>query len=96
MFGGGCQQWQPLFFVSLTVFFNFNMSDKEDKSLSQEFLALVLENAKLLLQWFKPNAADSVGLKVLKFVIKLPVMLFILLVSPVLLIILGIIFVILL
>ncbi len=59
----------------------------------QELLDLIRTQGLLLFQWFMPAPADPLWLRILKTILKLPVLAFVLLLSPVLLLIVTIIFV---
>lgn len=64
-----------------------------DKNIREELIELVLENIKKFLEWMRPSAQDGLVLQILKTVLKIPVALFMIFISPVLFIILGIVFV---
>lgn len=70
------------------------MEDKE-KSTREELMDVVKENVNDFWEFLKPNPTDHIILKIVKTILKTPVALFIVMVSPVLLVLLGIIFVIL-
>lgn len=68
------------------------MEPKEDQSLNEELIASMKEWVSSFLNWLKPNPNDLLLLKILKLVLKIPVLLFVILLSPILLIVLGIAF----
>jgi hypothetical protein len=65
----------------------------EEKSFSQEVRHLILENAASFLYWMKPAKADPFWLMSIKLVLKLPVFLLVLLLSPIAFIVLVITFI---
>lgn len=71
------------------------MEDK-DKSAYENLVDWVKEVAGHFINFLKPSPEDNIVLKIVKSILKIPVAIFVILVSPVLLLLLGIIFVILL
>lgn len=72
------------------------MRTPEESTLKDELIGLVRLKVKEFVQFLSPNPTDNLMLKIVKFILKIPVALFVVLVSPVLLLILGVVFVILL
>lgn len=70
--------------------------DEKDKSAGDEFKEWVWESLQEFIHWLRPNPNDGLLLKIVKSILKIPVALFMIIISPVLILILGIIFVILL
>lgn len=70
--------------------------DNKEKSARENLIEWIKEVSKDFLDFLKPNPDDHIVFKVLKSILKVPVAIFVVLVSPVLLLLLGIIFVILL
>ena len=68
----------------------------EEPTLKDELIGLVRLKVKEFVQFLSSNPADNFMLKIVKFILKIPVALFVVLASPVLLLILGVVFVILL
>ncbi len=66
---------------------------QEQPTAKDELIALVKEKVLEFLLWLKPVKEDAFLLKVIKMVFKVPIALFVLLLSPVLMLILGIAFV---
>lgn len=69
---------------------------ENDKTAREELLDLVKDLVLSFIEWIKPNPNDNLFLKIVKSILKIPIALFMLLVSPFIFILLGIIFVILL
>lgn len=69
---------------------------KHEKSTREELIDWIKESGNDFLNFLKPNHEDNLLLQIFKTILKIPVALFVILVSPVLMVILGIIFVILL
>lgn len=70
------------------------MTEKKE-TLRHELITLVLDFGKMFLRWLQPEASDKLTLKIVKAILKLPVAFFMLLVSPVLIAIVAVIFVVL-
>lgn len=66
---------------------------KRERSFNEEILDLIRLQWSHLYQWLLPTPTDALWLKVVKTMLKIPVMLFILLFSPVLLLIVIVIFI---
>ncbi len=71
------------------------MADK-DKSARENLMDWMREVATGFIHFLKPHPKDNLALKIVKALLKIPVAIFVVLVSPILLLLLGIIFVILL
>lgn len=71
------------------------MEDK-DKSAGENLMEWVKEVTGHFINFLKPAPEDNIALKIVKSILKIPVAIFVILVSPILLLLLGIIFVILL
>lgn len=69
--------------------------DQKEKTTREEIIDLVKDSVLDYIAWLKPNSIDSIFLTIIKTILKIPVTLFLLLVSPVLLILLSIIFIVL-
>lgn len=74
------------------------MKDKEqqDKTTTEELKDWIKESVEGFLNFLKPDPKDHLLLTIFKTILKIPVALFVVLISPVLLLLLGIIFAILL
>ncbi|OJU74723.1 MAG: hypothetical protein BGO09_08185 [Bacteroidetes bacterium 47-18] len=66
--------------------------EQKEKTAREELTDWVKESLAAFLTFLKPNPKDNLVLQIVKTILKIPVTLFIVLVSPVLLLILGIIF----
>lgn len=74
------------------------MEEKEDKqpedlSFQQELWNTFVERWKALMEWMKPEKQHSILVNLLKYIYKIPVLLFVLCISPFVLLFLFIIFV---
>lgn len=70
--------------------------EQKEKTPTEELIELVKNLTKGFIDWLKPDQGEHLILKIIKIILKIPITLFIILVSPVLLLLLGIIFVLLL
>lgn len=58
-------------------------NDQEERSMAHEVREIILERAGAFLKWMKPAAADPFWLQAIKLILKMPVFLLVLLLSPV-------------
>ncbi len=70
--------------------------EKEEKTIRQEVLDICKNLFFKIIDWLKPNPKDALTLTILKSILKLPVLLIIICLSPIALTLMVIIFVILL
>lgn len=70
--------------------------EQNEKTTREEIIDLVKESVINFIQWVKPSPGDPLYLKIAKTILKIPVALFVIMISPVLLVLLGIIFTVLL
>ena len=67
--------------------------NRNEPTAGDEMIKILKTNIRKYIQWITPSPEDVLPLQVLKIILKIPVTLFIILASPVLLVILVIIFV---
>lgn len=68
--------------------------DEKEKSASEELRAMIREQVIGFWNFMKPNSEDPILWQIIKTILKIPIALFVALLSPVLLLILAIIFII--
>jgi len=68
------------------------MKDNE-KTAREELLTLLREKVQDFGEFLKPNPQDHLGVQIIKSILKIPVAIFVTLLSPILLLILAIIFI---
>lgn len=66
---------------------------REDKTISQELIETLAGMYESLRDWLRPNKSQPVGLQVLMFILKLPVLCLVLLFSPIALVVLVLAFI---
>lgn len=65
---------------------------KDEKTTGEEFRGLILDQFKAFFNWLKPNPGEKLSLQIVKFILKIPVVLLMIAASPVLIVVLIFVF----